>query len=106
DHEQGDEQPSRLAGEMPEERDEPGRRLRVLRSVGRPQESFEQGEHESVASWRLVVMGYRCGWRGARRGFAAVPWERPTPALPRDWAGARIALNRTRRPPRPTACRL
>ena len=54
-HEQGDEQPFRLAGEMPKERDEPGRRLRVLRRVGRPQQCFEQSKHDSVASRRLAA---------------------------------------------------
>ena len=49
-HEQGGKQPFGLAGEMPEERDQPGRRLRVLRGLGRPQQSFEQGKHESGAS--------------------------------------------------------
>jgi hypothetical protein len=44
-HEQGDEQPFRLAGEMPEERDEARRRLGRPGCIGRLQEPLEEGKH-------------------------------------------------------------
>jgi hypothetical protein len=49
---------SGVAGEMPEERYQPRRRLRVLRSVGGPQQAFEQREHGVVGGfWPLAGMG-------------------------------------------------
>ena len=45
DHEQRREQPLRLAGEVPQERNQPARRLRVLGRRRRRQESFEKCKH-------------------------------------------------------------
>ena len=42
DHEQRDEQRFGLAGKVPEERDQPGRRFRMFGRFGRLQEVFEE----------------------------------------------------------------
>src|SRR5205085_1938236 len=46
---QADEQPLRLAREMPKESDQPRRRLRLLGHLGRLQQPFEQSKHGALA---------------------------------------------------------
>jgi hypothetical protein len=47
--EQSREQAFGLAGKMPIERDQPGRRLGIARDRGRPQQPLEQGKHDRLA---------------------------------------------------------
>ncbi len=62
DHEQRDEQPLGLAGEVPEERDQPGRRLGALGRRGRRQVFFEKGEHSCLVTGLIwPAQGAECG---------------------------------------------
>ena len=44
-----------LAGEMPIERDQPGRRLGMAGRVGRVQQPLEQSEHDGPATQKAIV---------------------------------------------------